>query len=166
VKRPVIVIFSIVFGWLLGTFFPIALHLVRINIPASIAKTYSQYSTYVGAEVLVFTILFSWVVYQVLARRLLERKVDDRPFLQRLPMWARHPSARGLVIVWVVAVCTVVPYPLAIYMSWRYYAERRDAASKVCPRCAERVRAAALVCRHCGNELDVKVTQPAPATPA
>ena len=78
---------------------------------------------------------------------------DDRPFLERLPTPIRQPSVIGLVIAWVVAVCTVVVYPVAIYMSWRYYAGWRDAGSKVCPRCAERVKAAALVCRHCGYEL-------------
>lgn len=165
-KTPVVVIFSIIVGWLLGTFFSVALHLVGINIPASLAKTYSQYNTYVGAEVLALTVLFTWAVYQVLARRFLERKVDDRPFLQRLPMWARHPSGLGLVVAWVVAVFTVVPYPLAIYMSWRYYGERRDAASKVCPRCAERVKAAAMVCRHCGQAFDVDATHPETLTPA
>jgi ribosomal protein L40E len=79
-------------------------------------------------------------------------RTDDRSVLERLPSPIRHPSILGLVVAWVVAVFTVVVYPVAIYMSWRYYVSWRDAGSKVCPRCAERVKAAALVCRHCGYE--------------
>jgi hypothetical protein len=65
-----------------------------------------------------------------------------------------HPSVVGLVVAWVIAVATVIGYPLAIYMSWRFYVERRDADTRTCPRCAERVQAAAQVCRHCGSGLE------------
>ncbi len=153
-KRSFIVIVSIVVGWVFGTFSAVALNFVGVDIPASMAKTYSQYNTYSGAVVLVLTVFFSWAMYQVLAARFLERKVDDRPFLERLPSSVRHPSVAGLVIAWVVAVFTVVIYPVAIYMSRRFYVERRDAESKVCPRCAERVKAAALVCRHCSQPFE------------
>jgi ribosomal protein L37AE/L43A len=70
------------------------------------------------------------------------------------------------VIAWVVAVCTVIVYPVAIYMSWRFCIERRDTESNVCPRCAERVKVGALVCRHCGQEFEASVTPPAATTPA
>jgi hypothetical protein len=77
--------------------------------------------------------------------------------------WSVHnPSARSLVVVWVVAVCTVIPYPLAFYMTWRFYAERQNrlrAGSKLCPRCAETIKAAALVCRHCGHEFEMTAGQ-------
>jgi ribosomal protein L40E len=166
VKKPVIVIFSIIVGYVLGSLVAVALEIVGINIPAMLARRYSEYNTYLGGEVLVLTIFFGWAMYQVLARRFLERKVDNRPLLDRLPLWARHPSGRNLVIAWVVAPFTVILYPLAIYMSWRFYVERREADSKVCPRCAERVKAAAMVCRHCGQAFDVNVTQPPTLTPA
>jgi ribosomal protein L40E len=154
VKQPAIVVISIVVGWVLGSFSAVALKIVGLDIPASMAKTYSQYNTYSGAVVLVLTVFFSWAMYQVLARRFLQRKVDDRPLLERLPSRVRHPSVVGLVIAWVVAVFTVVVYPAAVYMSWRFYVEWRDAESKVCPRCAERVKAGAMVCRHCSQSFE------------
>lgn len=156
-KRSIIVIVSIVVGWVFGTFSAVALKLVGVDIPASMAKTFSQYNTYSGAVVLVLTVFFSWAMYQVLARRFLERRVDDRPFLERLPSSVRHPSVLGLVIAWVVAVFTVIGYPVAIYMSWRFYVEWRDAESKICPRCAERVKAAALICRHCSQAFETSI---------
>lgn len=165
-KRSIIVIVSIVVGYVVGSLVAVALEIVGINIPAMFAKTYSEYGTYLGGEVLVLTIFFGWAMYQVLARRFLERRVDDRPFLERLPSSVRHPSVIGLVIAWVVAVFTVIGYPVAIFMSWRFYVERRDAETKICPRCAERVKAAALVCRHCGQDFNVGATQPATPTPA
>jgi hypothetical protein len=92
--------------------------------------------------------------------------VDDRPLLERLPSSVRHPSVFGLLIAWVVAVFTVIAYPVAVYMSWRFYVDRRDGGSKVCPRCAERVKVAALVCRHCGQGLEVGATQADSPRPA
>jgi hypothetical protein len=160
VKRTVIAVFSVIAGWLLGSIFAVSLAMVHINIPASMARTYSQYNTYLGAEILVFTVLLGWVIYQPLARRFLGRTADSRPYLERLPSWARHPSTRSLVIVWVVAPFTLL-YPLAIYVSWRFYVERRE-QSKNCPRCAEKVKVAALVCRHCGHAFDA----PAALAPA
>jgi ribosomal protein L40E len=154
VKRPVIVVISIVVGWVLASMLDVALEVGGIDIPASMAKTYSQYNTYSEAMVLVLTIFFSWATYQVLARRFLERTVDERPLLERAPAWMRHPSVVGLVIAWVTAVLTVIVYPVAIYMSWRFYVEWRDTESKVCPRCAERVKAAAKVCRHCSQPFE------------
>jgi hypothetical protein len=74
------------------------------------------------------------------------------------PQWSIHsPSPTSLVVVWIVAVFTVIPYPLAIYMSWRFFLQRHDrinGESKTCPRCAEKIKAAALVCRHCGHEFE------------
>lgn len=43
------------------------------------------------------------------------------------------PSMTDLVVGWVVAVCTVVGYPVAIYMTFRYATDRR-AASAPTPR--------------------------------
>ena len=41
------------------------------------------------------------------------------------PQWSiHHPSPVSLVVVWVVAVCTVVVYPLAIYMTVRFFPHR------------------------------------------
>ena len=152
--RPVIVIFSIIFGFAAGIFLPLGLHLVGINIPASMAETLSQYRTYTGVEVSVFTVFFGWLMYQVIAGRFLERKVRDGSSIERLASSVRHPSVVGLAIAWVVALATVIGYPVAIYMTWRFYAERREAESKACPRCAERIKAAALVCRHCGHAFE------------
>jgi hypothetical protein len=80
------------------------------------------------------------------------------------PQWSiHHPSPISLAVVWVVAVCTVVVYPLAIYMTVRYlieYRARRVAEVRQCPRCAETVKAAALVCRSCSQELDPVVPAP------
>jgi hypothetical protein len=53
-----------------------------------------------------------------------------------------------------VAVFTVIVYPVAIYMSWRFYVEWHDGESKVCPGCPERVKAAALVCRQCSQAFE------------
>ena len=63
-------------------------------------------------------------------------------------------------LAWVMAVCTVIVCPVAIYMSWRFFSEWRDGASKFCPRCAERIKAAALVCRHCNQQLDANIPLP------
>lgn len=104
-------------------------------------------------------------MYQVLARRFLDRKPDPRLFLERLPAWIRQPSVLGLVVAWVIGVGTVVGYVLAIYMSWRFYVTRRDEA-KVCPRCAERIKAAALVCRHCGHDFAAGIPPAGSPTPA
>jgi hypothetical protein len=136
IRRFVIVIVSIIAGYAFAIFLDIGLQMSGINIPASMARTYSEYGNYSAVQGLVLTVFFSWAMYQGLARRFLERKVDDRPFLERLPSSVRHPSAVGLVIAWVVAVFTAVVYPVAIYMSWRFYVQRRDGESKVCPRCA------------------------------
>jgi len=82
------------------------------------------------------------------------------------PQWSVHrPSPTSLVVVWVVAVCTVVVYPLAVYMTLRFIAEyraRRRIATKACPRCAETIKAAALVCRYCGQTFDPSALPPPP----
>ena len=57
-KRPVIVIVSIVAGYVVGTLFAVSLKIAGLDIPASMATTYSQYSSYSGAMVLVLTIFF------------------------------------------------------------------------------------------------------------
>jgi len=78
-----------------------------------------------------------------------------------------HPSITSLIVVWVVALFTIVVYPLAFYMTWRFFVEsqdRRRTASKVCPRCAETIKAAALVCRHCGQEFEPPAALPSEAS--
>ncbi len=165
-KKSIIVLASIVGGWLVGSFAAVGLKIVGLDLPAALATTYSQYSTYSGAMILVLSIFFGWAIYQVLANRFLDRQKDDRPYRERVPSWAKHPSIVGLIVAWVVAVFTVVFYPVAIYMSWRLFVEHRDGASKVCPRCAERIKAAAMVCRHCGQEFDPEISQPVSPSPA
>lgn len=165
-KKWIIVVASVVGGWLVGTLAAVSLQIAGLDLPAATATTYSQYSTYSGAMILVLSIFFGWAIYQVLANRFLDRQKDDRPFLERAPSWARHPSVVGLIVAWVVAVFTVVFYPVAIYMSWRLFIERRGGASKVCPRCAERIKAAAMVCKHCGQEFDPGISQPVSPSPA
>ena len=150
-KGFVVAIVSIVAGYFLATALVVALHIAGLNIPAALARTYSQYSTYAGAEVFVYMIGISFVMYRVLARRFLPRPLDNRPWLERLPRAVRHPSVVGLAVAWVAGVFTGIGYIVAIYMSWRYYVMWRDTGTKVCPRCAERIRAAALVCRHCSQ---------------
>jgi hypothetical protein len=78
-----------------------------------------------------------------------------------------HPSVTSLIVVWVIALFTIVVYPLAFYMTWRFFVEsqdRRRAGSKVCPRCAETIKAAALICRHCGQEFEAPAALPAEAS--
>lgn len=150
--KVVLGVVSVVAGYLLATLAVTALHIAGLNIPAALARTYTQYNTYVGVEVLVFLIVFSVLLYRVVGRRVFHWKPDTRPVSERLPIWMRHPSLIGLVIAWVVAVFTFVVYPVAIYMSWRAYQDWR-VGHKTCPRCAERIKTAAVVCRHCGHDL-------------
>ena len=152
VKRFAVLILSVLGGWLVASLAVTALSVVGLDVARAMATTYSNYRTYLGGEILIFTVVFGWLIYRSLARRVLGDVPDPRPFAERLPDWARHPTPVGVAVTWVVAVFTVLPYPLAAYMSWRLYANRRD-ATKFCPRCAERIKAAALVCRHCGASL-------------
>lgn len=160
---PVFALIGVVGGIVAGTCVAIGLRLVGLDLPAAMvgprqcttwscaSKAYSDYNSFTGFEILILAIFFGWAWYRTLSNRFIGRKApDNRPFLERLPSFVRHPSPLGLVIGWVVAVFTAIGYPVAIYMTWRFYVERRDAASKTCPRCAEKVKAAALVCRHCG----------------
>ena len=77
-----------------------------------------------------------------------------------------RPTRQQIVLAAGAIASYAIGYPVAIYMSWRFYVEWRATESKVCPRCAERVKVAALVCRHCGQELEASVTKPAATTPA
>jgi len=161
VKRYLSALFSIIVGWVLASFLHVGLLMIGINIPAELAVTYSQYSTYTGVEILILTLGLSWAMYKVLGRRFLEPTARaNSPLGDRLKSSIRHPSVLGLIVAWVIAVCTVIVYPVAIYMSWRLFSEWRDGQTKVCPRFAERIKAAALVCRHCGQQLDANVAQP------
>jgi hypothetical protein len=74
VLQLVIVIVSIVVGWVLWTCFTVAVKITGVAIPASMATTYSEYNT--DWSVLEFALMafFSWAMYQVLARCFLDRK--------------------------------------------------------------------------------------------
>lgn len=156
---------SVIAGWLLATAAAVALHISGLNLPLAFARTYSDYATYSGLEILILTIGFGYVVYQVAGRRIFHWPPDKRPIRERVPAWMGHPTPVGLVVAWVVAVFTVVVYPVAIWMSWRYYQEWR-AGQKKCPRCAERIKATATMCRHCGLDLSVPQARPAGVAPA
>ena len=72
------------------------------------------------------------------------------------------------MIGWVVALVTVGAYPLAFYVAWRFYVERHDqidTASTVCLLCAEKIKSAALACRHCGHEFEMEQTARMTETP-
>jgi hypothetical protein len=73
VKRSIIVIFSIIAGFVLATFLAVALLVVGIDIPAMFANSPSEHNMYGGTESLLLTIGLSWAMYQVLARRFLEK---------------------------------------------------------------------------------------------
>jgi uncharacterized membrane protein len=147
---------SVLVGWVLASLVAVSLIMVGLNIPAALARTYREYSTYNGALILVLTILISWVIYRTVARNVFHWTPDPRPWSERVPRWMAHPSGIGLVIAWVVGVFTWVGYPVAIYMSWRFYTEWRTSQA-TCPRCAERITAAATMCRHCGLDLSASV---------
>jgi Short C-terminal domain len=99
VKWSTIVIFSIIAGYVLATFLSVALVLVGINIPASLAKSSSEYNTYGGVEILITTIGLSWAMYQVLARGFLETKAPkptssvSSPVSTALERWPQAPLA-------------------------------------------------------------------------
>jgi hypothetical protein len=77
VKQPLIVIFSIIAGYVFATFLSVGLLVVGIDIPAMFANSGSQYDTYGGVEILLMTIGLSWAMYRVLARRFLENKASE-----------------------------------------------------------------------------------------
>lgn len=149
---------SVIVGWLLATGLAIAMHVAGLNLPLAFARTYRDYSTFSGLEILILTIGFGWAVYQVAGRRIFHWPPDKRPMRERVPAWMRHPSPAGLALIWIVAVFTVVGYPVAIWMSYLYYQDWR-ARHKTCPRCAERIKAAATMCRHCGLDFTVPQTR-------
>lgn len=76
-KRFIIFVFSIIAGYVLATFLAVALSIVGIDIPAMFAKSWSEYTMYGGVEGLLITIGLSWAMYQVLARRFLEKKAPE-----------------------------------------------------------------------------------------
>jgi len=56
---------------------------------------------------------------------------------------------------WVAALVWATSNPVAVSMTAGHAAGiAPDGREKTCPRCAETVKAAALVCRYCGHEFD------------
>ncbi len=157
VKRYVAAAVSLFGAWILASILVASLSLVGFDPAASAAITWQQYSTYRAVEILLLMIVLTWALLRIIGRHVFGFEPDERPFVERLPAWVRHPSPRGLVITWIVAPFTVVLYPVAAYMSWRFYAEWR-ANARTCPRCAERIKSEALVCRHCGHEFEPVVS--------
>lgn len=45
-------------------------------------------------------------------------------------------------------------------IGWIISALAQGPATKTCPKCAEKVKLAASVCRHCGHQFEVVETQP------
>jgi hypothetical protein len=76
-KRLIIVIFSIISGYVLATLLAVALSMVGIDIPAMFAKSSSEYTMYGGVQTLLMNIGLSWAIYQVLARHVLEKKAPE-----------------------------------------------------------------------------------------
>lgn len=139
-KRSAIVIFSIVAGWMFATFLSIGLHGVGINVPAGLASSVSQYSTYSGAEILLITLGLSWAMYLVLTRHFTKGKVDHGPAIERLPSTALQPSrnlSAGGVIAFVAEDDPAATIDIA------------TPGFKVCPDCGEEVRYVARICRFC-----------------
>lgn len=139
--------------------------------PARPPRTYAQRRDYPSiAGIVVVTLLLavpfvSWVAIFIdiwmIARYIFGYRSPGSP------TWSiHHPSVVSLVVVWILAPFTGVAFPFAIYMTFRFILEftrRRADATKTCTRCAEKIKAAALVCRYCGQEFEapvVPVAQP------
>ena len=136
------------------------------------ARTYTErrnYPSFTGIAVAALLIpipIVGWVALVILIFMLARYLFGYRS--PGSPQWSiHHPSVTSLAVVRVVAVCTVVAYPLAIYMSWSACSSSNKIASDTSRRSARaaprRLEAAALVCRHCGQEFDT-IPNPAAAT--
>ena len=66
--KVVIGIVSVLAGWLLANAVVIALEVSGLNVPTRLATDYSQRGSYLGAEVLILTIGFGWLIYRVIGR--------------------------------------------------------------------------------------------------
>jgi hypothetical protein len=77
-----------------------------------------------------------------------------------------HPHRRWILILNILGGWTLIAWVAALIWSLAtpegspFDAFGTLSQTKTCPRCAERVRAAAVVCRYCGHEFG-----PAPAMP-
>jgi hypothetical protein len=85
-KRSIIPIFSIIAGYVLAILLSVALKAVGIDIPATLAKSSSEYNMYGGVEGLLITIGLSWAIYQVLARRFLEKETPQPTLIESPPV--------------------------------------------------------------------------------
>ncbi|WP_342163078.1 superinfection immunity protein [Methylobacterium sp. SD21] len=62
----------------------------------------------------------------------------------------KHPHFAGILALNLLLGWTFVGWAVALV--WVYVKPSTGRGTKPCPRCAERVKDAALVCRHCGYE--------------
>jgi hypothetical protein len=160
-KQFVIVLISIVVGWLLGSMLVVGLGFVGLDIAAFGAQTWDQYRAQQMVWSVIAAIGLAWALYSVLSRRFLPRTEGKASMSDRIRSAVQYPSVIGLVVAWVLGLATIIAYPLAFWMTWRYFVVRREGETKVCPRCAERVKSAAAVCRHCGAEFQAIEAAPA-----
>jgi hypothetical protein len=86
VKRSSIFLVSIIAGYVLAILLSVALKAVGIDIPATLAKSASEYNMYGGVEGLLMTIGLSWAIYQVLARRFLEKETPKPTLIESSPV--------------------------------------------------------------------------------
>lgn len=94
--------------------------------------------------------LFAWLVVAIITALVASSK-------NRSPLaWALLAIPLGLIATIIVACSSKLPSPEFVEAQ---HAATRD--SKVCPQCAETVKAAAQICRFCGHRFDA-TSIPAP----
>ncbi len=161
-----------VFGGMVAGVSGLGVAITKAVLTGQYVTSYRAYSTLatvngvVGLAFATVVILAIWSIRHPGALRARFRAVTQR---------VKAPSGIDLVVIWVVAVVTVVGYLVAIYATWRYATGHRAGAvgdesdgappaagTKLCPDCAETVLAAARVCRFCRHEFPaVPIVAPA-----